>query len=202
MGWFDGKAEQRAAAQQAIRIADGLILPFSAWSLTEKEVRRVHRRVLIGALFVYAAIMTPITWAARMEFEEDPIPVLAFVGGLGLFLGLIVLLIWLWARRAARYRDPGIVISVGDEKIVLQRGNEMQVLEWGEIDARIHFSAGKSGLHFNGVSLSSRFGRLPLEDDWYCNGRLAGAVIVRGVEQAHAARERAKIEGTGRRAKA
>lgn len=126
--------------------------------------------------------------------SKDPVPVVAIVGGLGLVLGLLVLLVWVWARRAADYRDPEIVVAVGDRKIVVQRRSEMQALDWDEIEAKIRFSAGKSGLRFEGVALASRFGQIRLEDDWYRNGRLAAAAIVRAVEAAHEAHERAKVE--------
>ncbi len=197
MDWLNGSGEQRAVTGQAIRIADGLTLPFHAWSLTRAEVTRAHRRLFLGAAIVYLAVLAPIAWSVRGELEKDPVPALAFVGATALVGGLLVLMTWYWARRAADYRDPEIMIDVGDHGLVVRSLGAAQTLGWGEIEAKLLFYSGKSGLQFRGVELKTANGTIPLEDDWYRNGRLAAAMVVRGMHAAHDARQKARVERIG-----
>ena len=197
MDWLNGTGEQRAVTGQAIRIADGLTLPFHAWSLTRAEVTRAHRRLFLGAAIVYLAVLIPIAWSVRGELEKDPVPALAFVGATALVGGLLVLMTWYWARRAADYRDPQIMIAVGEHGLTVQSPDATQSLYWQEIDAKLLFYSGKSGLQFRGVELATSQGRVPLEDDWYRNGRLAAAVVVRGIHAAHDERQKSRIERIG-----
>jgi hypothetical protein len=197
MDWLNGATEQQIVVGKAIRIADQLTLPFHAWSKTRAEVKRPARRLFVGTVILIVAVTAPIVWSLRNELEKEPWPAFAFVGAMALAGGLLMLLTWSGVRQAGEYRDPEIMIGVGEHGLSVRSPDRTQAIYWNEIEARLLLFGGKSSLQFRGIEMTTSQGTIRLEDEWYRNGALAAAVVVREVHAAHEARQKARIERIG-----
>ena len=190
--------EIELAAADAIGLARDVTLPVVAASRSREAIlSRYQTRLTLLAVLVTGGIlfMVAVALQQRAETRND---MLVFT----LFFALIVggacfVLAQRMLREPRAYRDPGLAIEVGADGVTISAPAGRQRLEWGEVEAEITLVRFRGSVHFEGLELESRFGTQKLNDIWYSEGRTAAAAIVRGVELARQARERAKVERIG-----
>ncbi len=190
--------EIELAAADAIGLARNVTLPVVAASRSRDAIlSRYQTRLALLAVLVTVGVlfMVAVALQQRSETRND---MLVFILFFALIVGGTCFVLAQRMLRAPRaYRDPGLAIEVGADGIAISAPAGRQDLGWDEVEAEITLVRFRGTVHFEGLELDSRFGTQKLNDIWYSDGRTAAAAIVRGVEQARQARERAKVERIG-----
>ena len=194
MGFVDGRGMEmerqlsvgdREALRQAISRAGELPLPVTARSLTAAEVARVDRILVPYGLgiffFCFALVLLLILFDPDLRSPEN----LAIFAASALLIGLPL---WLLLRRGARrrrdYRDPQIVVEVGEGGMTLRSPGRVDELAYDGADFTFFAPVLKGRAAFLGIALESPLHTLRLDDRWFKSGSAAAAAIVSKCEDA------------------
>lgn len=192
MSWFGTERHIKLAVEHAVRIANRRPLPATARSLTAPELIERHRNVVGAAsIFMFLLFLVATIYLLRSGGGVGPTAVI-----LALLVAALVLFVAARARmqRGQEYRDPQIRIAAGVDGVTFTNQAETQRVYWLSLEAEVSYVVGSKGhVTFLGLKLESPFGRIPLEDGWYRNGRNLGAAILLGKVRAEEARERDKM---------
>lgn len=198
MGWFDRPDATEPAVEDALRMASGKALPVTARSYTPAEFKGRHARIVWVMTGLYAGMVTLILLPVALSDSPADRDALPFAVPVAVIGGLVIFLAYRWRmRRTAGYRDPGFAVDVGADGIIVRGVGGEFGMRWHEIDARVNWMSIKSGIHFIGLWVESPLGLVDLRDETYRSGRIAAALIVRGMYDAYQAREAARIERIG-----
>jgi len=170
-------ANDDEARDQALALARRTPLPITARSLTEAEVARIDGRYVPVVLGIYLAGAVPLF--LLFAFAGNPgVPQLALLLAAEAALGL---LLWLLARRRARrradYRDPRIVVEIGEGGATVRSAGRDYALGYREASVTFTAVRLRGVRHFLGLVLASPLGPLRLDALWFRPGRTLAAAL-------------------------
>ena len=198
MGWFDDPDETAPAVEDALKHARSRALPVTASSHTEAVYVARFRRIglIMGA--IYFGFAGLILLGLALDGGQESWSILTVAAPFSLLGGLAIYLAMRWRmRRYGEYRDPGLVVEVGADGIIVRGAGGAHGLRWVEIDAAVNWLQIKGNVYFVGLWVQSPLGQVDLREETYRDGRIAAALIVRGKHDDYHARQRAKVERIG-----
>jgi len=198
LGWFDDPDESEPAVQDALRIAKGKSLPVAVRSCTRAEYLGRFRKIAMIGLAGYLLFGGIILLGLVLEGGSENRMMVMVVVPLIAIGALFIWLVMRWRmRRSGKYLDPGIAVEVGADGIIVRGSGGAYGMRWHEIEARPIWVTIKSGIHFIGLWLQSPLGWVQLTEEYYRDGRIAAALIVRGMHDDYHARQKARVERIG-----
>jgi len=175
----------REALHRALKLADKQTFPVTARSLTAAEVAAIDRSMVpIGLgffLFFVFAILILLFFDSSPGSRET----MAIVALFSLVLGLGL---WLFLRSRGRkrreYRDPQIVVEVGEDGLTLRAPGRVNQLAFDSANFAFNATTMQNSTFFMGIVLESPFGPLRLDDLWFKPGKTAATAIVKKCDDA------------------